>query len=240
MPLTSAIDLGVDDPRARAAAQEFRHTFARSYSEAFPTFVVTGKRPRLVLDVPDAAGRTARLHGARSVQLLLVDGMRWDVGVMVRDALVAGLGARATLAEESFLLSALPSTTTQQLAGIARGVDGLRTTMLDETDGEAMRGRTSEVVRRIRVGSRDLFKLDIVEARVREADRHVVELLPEIARRVSDAIIRHSATLPPRTLLYVFGDHGFSIDASGRVHQGGASPEEVIVPAFGFLLGMMQ
>lgn len=240
VPLTGYIERGVEDPRARAAAEEFRHTFARSYSEAFPTFMVTGKRPRLVLDAPEIAGRTGRLHGARSTQLLLVDGMRWDIGILVRDALVVGLGPGSTLAEESFLLASLPSTTPRQLAGLARGLDGLRSPTMDEGEGEALRGRTSEIVRRIRVGSREIYKLDAVESRLREADGHAVELFPEIARRVSDAIVRHAATLAPRTLLYVFGDHGFSVDNMGMTHQGGASPEEVLVPAFAFLLGMVQ
>ncbi|MFO0674052.1 MAG: hypothetical protein U0235_31275 [Polyangiaceae bacterium] len=65
-------------------------------------------------------------------------------------------------------------------------------------------------------------------------------LFPEIVRRAAAAITRHAATMPPRTLLYVFGDHGFTLDASGAAYQGGASPEEVLVPAFAFLLGMVQ
>lgn len=241
-PLVTAIEEGLDEPRARAAREEFRHTFARSYAEAFPTFVVTGKRPKLVLDAPELAARAARLHGARSAQLVLVDGLRWDLGVLLRETLLVGLGPRATLAEESFLLAALPSTTPRQLAGLARGIDGLRAPTVDDGsgDGEALRGRTAEVVRRVRVGGRDMFKLDVVEARLREADGHAAALFPEIVRRAAAAILRHAATMPPRTLLYVFGDHGFTLDASGAAYQGGASPEEVLVPAFAFLLGMVQ
>ena len=44
-----------------------------------------------------------------------------------------------------------------------------------------------------------------------------------------------------RTLLVVFGDHGFVVDntasSSGPARQGGASPEEVLVPGFAWLLG---
>lgn len=241
-PLVNAIEQGLDEPRARAAREEFRHTFARSYAEAFPTFVVTGKRPKLVLDAPELAARAARLHGARATQLVMVDGLRWDLGVLLRETLLVGLGPRVTLAEESFLLAALPSNTPRQLAGLARGIDGLRSPTVDDGsgEGEALRGRTAEVVRRVRVGGRDMFKLDVVEARLREADGHAAALFPEIVRRAAAAITRHAATMPPRTLLYVFGDHGFTLDASGAAYQGGASPEEVLVPAFAFLLGMVQ
>ncbi len=140
------------------------------------------------------------------------------------------------------ILAALPSNTPRQLAGLARGIDGLRSPTVDDGsgEGEALRGRTAEVVRRVRVGGRDMFKLDVVEARLREADGHAAALFPEIVRRAAAAITRHAATMPPRTLLYVFGDHGFTLDASGAAYQGGASPEEVLVPAFAFLLGMVQ
>lgn len=49
------------------------------------------------------------------------------------------------------------------------------------------------------------------------------------------------ARLPARTLAIVFGNHGFKLDAmesrttSGE--SGGTSPEEVLVPAFAWLLG---
>ena len=79
MPLSGAIAAGLDDPRARGAHDEFRAAFSKSYSEAFPTFSATAKRPRMVLDIHDTAGRIARLHGARSTRMLLVDAMRWDV-----------------------------------------------------------------------------------------------------------------------------------------------------------------
>ena len=46
---------------------------------------------------------------------------------------------------------------------------------------------------------------------------------------------------PPRPLVMLFGDHGFLLDtvangtSAGR--SGGASPEEVLVPAFAWLVG---
>jgi hypothetical protein len=39
------------------------------------------------------------------------------------------------------------------------------------------------------------------------------------------------------TRLYVFSDHGFTIDRSGSARSGGASPEEVLVGAFALLVG---
>jgi hypothetical protein len=237
VPLNHAIAAGLDDPRARHAHDEFAATFAKGYTEAFSMFAATTKRPRLVLDAHDIAARTARLHGARSSRLLLVDGMRWDLARRVQERLVARLGARASLTDQLLLWSALPTTTMRQLETIARGVEALRSPAALEGEPEPPRGRTAEYVRRMRVGPRELSKLDLVEARVQVARGHVLDELPAIADDTAEAIARHVETLAARTLLFVFGDHGFTIDRSGIARQGGASPEEVLVGAFALFVG---
>ncbi len=237
MPLANAVAAGLDDPRARSAHDEFRNTFIRSYTDTFPTFAATSKRPRMILDVHDVAARIARLHGARSTRLLLVDAMRWDVSRLIEQRVAVKLGERAALTDELLLWSAMPTTTIRQLETIARGVEALRAPAELESDGETTRGRTAEYVRRLRVGPREIHKLDLVEARLASARGAVLGALPEIAEATADVIARHAEALAPHTLLFVFGDHGFAIDRNGAARQGGASPEEVIVGAFALLVG---
>jgi hypothetical protein len=236
MPLLRALDEGLEVPKAAQVAEEFRRTFARMYAEACPTFAVTGKRPRLVLDAWDVAGRLARLHGARATHLLLVDGMRWDLGEEIKRTTLTTLDARAQLADEQILWSAVPTTTPRQLATLAHGIEALRGEDDLPVDGEAepLRGRTAEVVRRIKVGSRDLYKLDLVEARLGQVP------LPELATHAAACIARHAATLPPRTLLFVFGDHGFHRGPGGTFSHGGTTPEEVLVPSFALVVGALH
>jgi len=237
VPLANAVVAGLDDPRARRARDDFRNTFAAGYVESFPTFAATTKRPRMVLDVHDVAGRIARLHGARTMRLLLVDAMRWDLSRAIQARVVAKVGTRAALTDEVLLWSALPTTTSRQLETIARGVDALRAPAAVEQEAQPLRGRNAEHVRRMRVGPRELHKLDIVESRVQAARGDLMRELPDIAEAAAEAVARHVETLAPRTLLFVFGDHGFTIDKSGVACQGGASPEEVLVGAFALLVG---
>jgi hypothetical protein len=237
VPLNGAIASGLDDPRARSAHDEFRNTFIKSYTDAFATFAATTKRPRMVLDVHDLANRIARLHGARSTRWLLVDGMRWDLSRLVAERVTARLGSRAVLADDLLLWSALPTTTMRQLETIARGVEALRVPDELEPDAEPPRGRTAEYIRRLRVGPREIHKLDLVESRLGAARGAVMRALPEIADATADVVARHAESLAPHTLLFVFGDHGFAIDRSGTAHQGGASPEEVLVGSFALLVG---
>jgi hypothetical protein len=239
MPLCNAIARGLDDPRARAAQDEFRAAFAKSYSDAFPTLAVSAKRPRMVLDAHEVAARVARLHGARSTRLLLVDGMRWDLSRLIEQQVAGTMGPRASVTDELVLWSALPTTTMRQLETIARGLDALRspTPLEEHADADPLRGRTSEYVRRLRVGPRELYKLDLVQARLQEAGTDALLALPDIADVASQIVVRHAETLAPRTLLFVFGDHGFIVDRTGTATHGGASPEEVLCGAFGLLVG---
>ena len=226
VPLTAAIEEGLEDPRALHAHEEFKRAFEHAYTESFAAFGATTRRPRLVMDLYDYAAKQARLHNARSSHVLVVDSMRWDLGLMFRDTFTA-----ATLTAETILFSSLPTTTLRQLETLARGIDALR----DPAPGdmiESLRGRSADHVRRLRVGSRELFKLDTIPAMLETAAD-----FEEMMEHVVLAVTRHAETLPARTLLVVAGDHGFTLDKNGLSAHGGASPEEVLVPAFSYLLG---
>jgi len=237
VPLCNAIEGGLADGRAVHAREEFRTTFVRMYTEACPTFAATGKRPKMVFDAPDLAARMARLHGARTVHLLLVSAMRFDLGTCVKEEVTARLGATAALTDETLLWSALPTTTGRQLDCLARGVDALRGPFSSDREIEPVRGRTAEAIRRVKIGSRDVYKLDLGDAKIREAGASAHRAIPKVAESLADAIAKHAKSLPPRTLLFVFGDHGFAIDGVGVASSGGATPEEVLAPSFAFLMG---
>ncbi|HVJ94625.1 MAG TPA: hypothetical protein VM580_32790 [Labilithrix sp.] len=238
VPLANAISAGLDEPRALRAYDDFRRSFERSYTDAFSAFGATNRRPRLVMDAYDIASKQARLSNARSSHILLVDSMRFDLGCLVRDALAREATGVAMLMSEQLLWSALPTTTMRQIETFARGLDALRDPAPEEPS-ESLRGRAAEVVRRLRVGSRELYKLDLVPAMLERAP-DVLSSLPRIAEATAEAIARHISTLPPRTLLFIVGDHGFGVDRRGEVVTGGASPEEVLVPAFAWLLGELH
>jgi len=237
LPLCQAVDEGLTDPRARSARDEFRASFVKMYTEACPTFAATGKRPKMVFDAPVVAARLAKLHGARSMQLLLVSSMRYDVATLVKEELAPRLGATARIADELILWSALPTTTPRQLDCLTRGADALRGPVTSERELEAVRGRTADTVRRVKTGSRDVYKLDACETRIRDAASGAIDAMPVVAKAVADVVVKHAGSLGARTLLFVFGDHGFTMDASGVARCGGASPEEVLVPAFALLVG---
>jgi hypothetical protein len=245
VPLADAAARGIAGDEAAPALASWAASFDKSYSEAFDALRLRGKRPTMVLDVPDVALRIGRLHGARSVQLLLVDALRFDLGLRVQDRLKLLLGRRAALTERLLLWSALPSITSVQLELIGRGAQGLRELgRTPESEAAVARGRSAKTLRRIKVGHRDLMKFDLVEARLSEPGGPSAERLDALADEVAECLANHFLNLPPRTLVMMFGDHGFQLDpldgGTSAARQGGASPEEVLVPAFAWLVGAVH
>src|SRR5262249_38294455 len=125
VPLVEAVARGEADETAGQTAERWAQNFARSYTEGFNALKVTGKRPRMVLDAPQIGSQIARLHGAKSTQLVLVDAMRFDLGVRIHDRMRDALTSQATCSERLLLWSALPTTTPVQLDLLAHGPEGL-------------------------------------------------------------------------------------------------------------------
>ncbi len=242
VPLLGAMTRGELDGTVRSVVEEWRQSFAQSYINAFASMRVTGKRPSMVLDAPEMAAKMGRASGAKTVKLVLVDAMGWDLGKRVTARMQASLGARASLVEQQVLWSALPTTTPTQTFFLARGPNGLRDQDPPASDPDVSRGRNVSSLRRERIGSRDVMKLDLVEARLRSPGDGYDERLEAIAEETAQVVCRYAETLPARTLLYVFGDHGFVLPPggsgflTGAASQGGASPEEVLVGGFGWML----
>jgi hypothetical protein len=243
VPLCDAVARGIAAPEAKKTLDTWSASFEQSYKEAFDALRVRGKRPTMVLDVPELALRMGRLHGARSVQLVLVDGLRFDLGLRVEQRLRSLLGQSAALTERLLLWSALPATTSVQLELIGRGPEALREfTGNVESEVPVARGRMATTLRRIKAGHRELLKLDVVESRVSEpSDGAETARLDDLADETARALGSYMKRLPARTLVMVFGDHGFVLDPRGggttRARHGGASPEEVLVPAYAWLVG---
>ncbi len=243
VPLCDAVARGIAAPEAKKTLDTWSASFEQSYKEAFDALRVRGKRPTMVLDIPELALRMGRLHGARSVQLVLVDGLRFDLGLRVEQRLRSLLGQSAALTERLLLWSALPATTSVQLELIGRGPEALREfTGHVESEVPVARGRMATTLRRIKAGHRELLKLDVVESRLSEpADGSETTRLDDLADDAARALGSYMKRLPARSLVMVFGDHGFVLDPRGggttRARHGGAAPEEVLVPAYAWLVG---
>ena len=94
----------------------------------------------------------------------------------------------------------------------------------------------------MKTGYRDLLKLDLVEAKLAETGADEATRLDSLADDASHVLAEHLVKQAPRTLVVAFGDHGFLLErlesgGTARAKSGGATPEEVLVPAFAWLVG---
>jgi len=247
VPLLSAEARGETDAAVSAVIDEWRTSFAQSYLDSFSALRVTGRRPPMVLDAPELAARIGRLNGARMVKLLMVDCMSFELGERVAHRLRDQQTGRAVCVERTMLWAALPSNTPTQMTLLSKGPGALSDPQLGASgEPDVARGRAVSTLRRTRIGQRELMKLDLVESRLQSAGPEYDERMEGLADEVSDVIGRYVDTLPSRTLLFVFGDHGFQLQAgpngwaTGAATQGGASPEEVLVSGHAWLVDGMH
>ncbi len=238
---------GIGKAEARVLCAQFASTFARAYAEALPAFGVTGRHPRMIFELFDLAQRCARVHGARSTHVVLVDALRYDLGKRVRDRLSRDLARQAVCVEEHALWAILPTTTGVQLDALVRGEDALRAPARPERETSIIRGRSLDVLRRTRLGHRDVVKLDLLEGRLRDAGAGERTRLDALADEIAPIVGRYITQNKPRAMVVIAGDHGFAFGdpdeardekaATPPARQGGGSPDEVFVPFQCWLVG---
>lgn len=231
LPLQKAVRDGAAPALAASVLAEWAKDFAESYEQAFEAIRSNrGKKPRLVLDVPSYSFQLSRKHNAEHVKMVLVDGMRADVGAIVRDKLRLQMANTAENVVSGLLWSALPATTAAQMELIARGSDGLRHFSGELTEAQLMsRGNDLRRLRPVRVGSHRMYKLDIVQYLAKDVEQHSSDNLEQYAAEVATSVGRFLRQQEANTLVYLFGDHGF-----GGVTT--TAPEQILTPYQAWLI----
>jgi hypothetical protein len=130
-----------------------------------------------------------------------------------------------------------------QLDALVRMEDALRAPARPERETAIVRGRSLDVLRRMRLGHRDVVKLDLLEGRLRDPGAAEKTRLDGLADELAPILSRYVASSKPRALVVIAGDHGFTFEgedekaATQPARQGGASPDEVFVPFHAWLVG---
>ena len=226
LPLAHLASDGRASRKSRERLKTWAEDFAHCYRSAFTRLRSGGPRPTMVLDVPQLAFGLMRELEATQIRLILVDGMRFDLGQRVHDKLRLQLLGHANCVQRRVLWAALPGSTAVQLELLARGACALGRTLgdLDERAWQA-RGAEARKLRALRVGPHQIRKLDILEAEFGRS-QWVPSELERAAAEVAVSTGRFIRAQSPGTLVVVFGDHGLADPHA--MHE--ASPEQVLVP----------
>ncbi len=239
VPLSREVAMGRAPEEARTAVETWAEGFAQSYAAAFKTLSGHARRPTMVRDIFDVAQRWLNQFRARSLQLLLVDGMRFDLAQRLNETIEQRLVGRGVCRDQALLWAALPSN-----SGAQRLADPASTRPAQPTKPGASTNAEKSVtgsVETLRVGNRELFRVDRLAEDLTKAGEAEAARTERLAALLADTIVPWLKERPPESLVVVFGDHGFHWQATGAgtspAQRGGALPEQVLVAASAWLLG---
>lgn len=236
VPLCHQAAAGAAPEQAWSVAQGWARGFARSYASAQRKLGGQKPRSKMVRDVVDVSARWLGRYGARRCQILVVRGMRFDLGQRLNQAIEEGLGGRGTFADQTLLWAALPTGSDPQ----ADGGDAMGGA--PQQSSPPLEGATtpSGDVDEIQIGSRSMYRLDCIASDLSRPGEPQSERLDRLATKLAKRVLPWMQQQPRDTLVVVFGDQGFHWQATphgtGPAQCGGPLPEQVLVPASGWLL----
>ena len=237
LPLAREVASGKAPQEFRSAVETWAEGFAQSYASAFKSLTAHARRPTMVRDIFDVGQRWLNQYRARNFQILLVDSMRFDLGQRLNEIIERRLAGQAVCRDQALLWAALPSNSGAQRLGEAGAG---RSQQSGKASPPAEPSPTAGAVEALRVGSRELFRVDQLSMDLSKPGELEPQRLERLATLLADTVVPWLKTRAPDTLVVVFGDHGFQWQAGERgtsaAQRGGALPEQVLVPASAWLL----
>lgn len=230
VPLHHEVAAGHAPEESAESLRRWGEDFAQSYSAAFDQMQRHSRRPRMVMDIANLAARWAEHHRVARCELLVVSGMRFDLGELLRANLSRSLSDHALCIETSVLWAALPSNSRSQ--PLEQGHDSRSARAFSPVAPEP--GHMSSPPQR-------LHRLDTLDQELALSGEAAEARLERLSTSLEGEITPWMKDRKPGTLVVVFGDHGFSLerakDGTGPAAIGGALPEQVLVPAAGWIVG---
>ncbi|MBW1923894.1 MAG: hypothetical protein JRJ35_10515 [Deltaproteobacteria bacterium] len=195
------------------------------WHEAFSGFLTqsgweegTLEGPSFIRDIPTMLKAKRNVPDHREVRYVLLDGMRWDLWVSLKEAIFEKFPQHFRVVREGALWAFSPTNTETQMERLR---DAFRSAFPQED-----------------LDTR-LLKLDGIDEMIHAEKGPWTRLASNAQRYLENELLFRLRRLPAATLLIVFADHGFvenpgfdpsmKYEAPRYVH-GGPSPFEVIVP----------
>ncbi|MBW2000451.1 MAG: hypothetical protein JRJ29_21145 [Deltaproteobacteria bacterium] len=197
---------------------EVSDSFAGFYRNNIPGWKKSGaSRPTMIEDLPSMLSRKRNVPDHQRVCYVLMDGMRWDLWEYVKAHFFGEMPNFFRIVREGALWSALPTSTESQLARFEGALHSTTNELEDDV----------------------LWKISGLDEKIHSERGPLTHLFANVVNYLEIEVLLRLRDLPPRTLLFLFSDHGFvenpsfKLDnkyESPRYIHGKDSPFEVIVP----------
>jgi hypothetical protein len=229
--------------RLRAARFAVGRAFAAFYVERYPGWLADGRGGPAFLDraLPSLLARLRAELRPGTERLVVVDAMRWDAWVYVRERVLPTLGPALRVLEETPVWSRLPTTTAVNAHWLTRGgppagaapltVDEVAPTDPTRVPGFELEGQKAAL-------------LTALDDRLHHSRQDLATLYDEAAPALAAGLRPLVEASPPGSVIVLAADHGFvespayrerDPHAEARYRHGGATPWEVIVPLVALL-----
>lgn len=226
------------------------HGVTKKLEEKFTTFYQTShplwledkvKRPFFIRDVvrvlSDKYKKNFKDH---PIKFVLLDGMRWDLWCYLKENFISTLKGNYRLLEVVPLWAHLPSVTAIQMKDLLEGAYSTtdeevsrKVAEVEKPYGEkGEESLTSESGRKIEI---DHF----IDGKIHTSRDNLFTIFQEINQYLKSSLEPTMETLPKRSLIFLFSDHGFKDNPrftlsdkykESRYTHGGSSFWEIIVP----------
>ncbi|MBW2063665.1 MAG: hypothetical protein JRJ03_01910 [Deltaproteobacteria bacterium] len=197
---------------------EVSDSFAGFYNNNIPGWEKSGaSRPTMIEDLPSMLSRKRNVPDHQRVCYVLMDGMRWDLWEYIKAHFFGKMPNFFRIVREGALWSGLPTSTESQLGRF----EGALHSRTNGVDGDFP------------------WKISGVDEKIHSERGPLTHLFANVVNYLEIEVLLRLRDLPPRTLLFLFSDHGFvenpsfNLDnkyESPRYIHGKDSPFEVIVP----------
>ncbi|HEY3354159.1 MAG TPA: DUF6079 family protein [Polyangia bacterium] len=225
--------------RLRAARHTLGRAFAAFYLERYPAWLRDLRGGPSFLDraLGPLRARWRTDLGVAAERVVLVDGLRWDAWLHLRERVLGTLGAPLRVLEEQAVWSRLPTTTAVNAHWLTQGAPPPAAPL-----GETEAG--PEELADLALDDVPVPRLAALDDRLHHSRLDLRALYDEAGAALAAALRPIVAGAPPRSLLVLCADHGFveapdfddrDPHARPRYRHGGATPWEVIVPLVAIL-----
>jgi hypothetical protein len=194
--------------------------FSEFYRQALPALETgEGKRPKQVEDLPSLSPKRGMIPEGGARVYVLLDGMRWDLWVYIKENLFEPLANQLRILQEGVLWAHLPSSTPRQMECFDRA--------MESASGPGKRVKE------------EVWKIEGIDERIHTERGDLEHLFRNVLQCLQLDLAPRLQGLPARTPLLFFSDHGFIENPrfakadkyrTSRYSHGESSPFEVIVP----------